>query len=94
MTASQEQWKQEKWRRTRDSGLPRFLLIYGVLQFGLPLLIFLEVFASPSFFGAINILNLISNIVGCIAGGTAGGLSLWQYYKYRYKKNDSNPNAK
>ena len=65
----------ERWRATRKLGKLRFILITGVLSWGLPMFIVLTFFLNDSPPTPVNI--AISFIVCVLAGGSAFGLAMW-----------------
>lgn len=76
----------QKWEKARGHGFIRFILVCGVLQFGL---------SSTALFlllgwlvGKVTLLPelLVRSLVCCVIGGTAWGFLLWMWMEVSYTR--------
>jgi hypothetical protein len=75
----------EQWQKTREKGLVRFILITGILSYGLPLFVVLNFMEPPKM--PLSITDLIVTLLICaVAGGSAFGYILWVVQEKRYRK--------
>ena len=73
----------EKWKQTRKKGMLRYVLVQGVLSYGLPMFIVMTFFLhrndiSPKFIG-------LSAIVWTL-GGAAFGIAMWYFQGWQLRK--------
>lgn len=73
------------WEEARAKGFGKFVVIHGVLSWGLPMLIIIGYFNNILAEGATFASVLIHCIIWFVAGGLFG-LVLWLVNERRYKK--------
>ncbi len=75
----------EQWQKTREKGMVRFILLTGILSYGLPLFVVLNYMNPPKM--PLSITDLIVTLLICaVAGGSAFGYILWVVQEKRYRK--------
>ena len=75
----------EKWKKTREKGMARFIAVTGILSFGLPMFVaqnFMFLPDKPLAFADYLVLFLITTV----AGGMLFGYSMWIIQERRYAK--------
>lgn len=77
------------WEKTRTKGKLKFVLVTGVLLWGLPMLIFMAFINKPFTDGFTSKSAIIHCIVWPLAG-VVYGLLTWHYSERKYKKNLAN----
>lgn len=74
----------EKWEKTRELGMIKYILFYGILQFGLPLGIFMSLFNL--FVSQRPLLpQLAINVPLFVLGGIFYGFLTWKSRESMYK---------
>lgn len=73
------------WQQAQEQGLAKFVVMNGVLSWGLPMLIIIGYFNNVLGEGATVASVLIHCAIWFAAGGLFG-LVLWYVSDYRYKK--------
>ncbi|RUO38183.1 hypothetical protein CWE13_00590 [Aliidiomarina shirensis] len=81
------------WEEARVKGFGKFVLIHGVLSWGLPMLIIIGYFNNILADGATFTSVLIHCVIWFVAGGLFG-LVLWFVNERRYKKHQEQVAAK
>jgi len=81
----------QKWKVTREKGLARFLVLHGVLGWGLPMFIIMT-FAIYRI-SLEDLSQIIRSIIIWAIGGLVFGLWMWKLGERRYRKatNQSGP---
>ncbi len=75
----------EQWQKTREKGLARFILVTGILSYGMPLFVVLNFMDPPKM--PLSITDFIVTLLICaVAGGSAFGYILWVVQEKRYRK--------
>jgi len=77
-----------KWNSTRSKGKARFVLIHGVLLWGIPMLVFVSFISEPFTSGFLSPAALVHYVVWLVAGGVFG-VFLWFVLERRHKKETS-----
>lgn len=82
----------EKWKKIREKGRLRFILLTGILSYGVPLFVVLTYMNPPKM--PLSAVDLIITFLICaVAGGSAFGYILWSVQEMRYRKAVKNGNA-
>lgn len=73
----------EKWKATREKGMLRYVLVTGVLSYGLAMFIAMTFFAhrddlSPKFIAVSAVLWTL--------GGAVFGTAMWFVFEYQFRK--------
>jgi len=79
----------KKWESTREKGLLHFVLIRGVLLWGLPMFIFMAFIGKPFSNGFTSSTALVHYVVWPVAG-VLFGLLTWCMSERMYKKKKTN----
>ncbi len=75
----------EQWKKAREKGMLRFILITGILSYGMPLFVVLNFMNPPK--TPFSITDFIVTLLICaVAGGSAFGYILWVVQEKRYRK--------
>ena len=75
----------KRWALTREKGKSQYILIHGVLLFGLPMLIFTAFITNPFAYGLFSVLVLVHCGMWLVAGGIYG-LIMWHYFERKFVK--------
>lgn len=70
----------ERWGKAREQGMLRYVLVTGVLSWGLPMFIVMTFVVSRS-----NTPIAVSALIWAV-GGVAFGVAMWLVQEYRYRK--------
>ena len=73
------------WGLTREKGRTRYILGYGVLAFGLPMLIFMSFVIHPFVNGFFSAVALVHYMVW-LGAGLVYGFITWHWFEYRFSK--------
>lgn len=73
------------WEPTREKGKANYILIHGVLLFGIPMLIFMSFITNPFANGLFSAAVLVHCMVWLVAG-LVYGLIMWHWFEYRFTK--------
>ena len=73
------------WALTREKGKPHYILIHGVLLFGLPMLVFMSFLTNPFANGLFSGVALVHCGVWLVVGGIYG-LIMWHYFERKFAK--------
>jgi hypothetical protein len=70
----------ERWARTRTQGMSRFVLLRGVLAYGLPMFVIMTfLFPHPNF-------TKPQSAMLWLLTGAGYGIAMWLMQEYRYRK--------
>ena len=75
----------EWWGLTREKGKIKYILGYGVLAFGVPMLIVMSFQTKPFANGLFSNTALVHCVVWLVAGGVYG-LIMWHYFERKFAK--------
>jgi hypothetical protein len=78
--------QQKRWERMKGKGRLRFVLIYGVLLFGLPQMILwtlIDYFREPQ---KLTLSRLMVWSSVCLLMGFVSGLTSWELFDRNYRK--------
>ena len=74
-----------RWQTIRAKGKARFILIRGVLMWGLPMLVFTSFISKPFTHGLFSHMAIVHYFTWLIAG-VFFGVFMWLFSEWRYKK--------
>ncbi len=72
-----------KWKENRKKGMLRFVLVHGVLSFGLPMFVAMTLFRK---WGNLNPQLLAISVVGWTLGGATFGAAMWFIQERQLRK--------
>lgn len=77
----------ERWAKSRKGGMLRYVLLTGVVSYGVPM------FVIMTFFGPHSKLSVPQNAGLWLAAGAVFGITMWLVQEHRYRKasGDANP---
>ena len=75
----------KRWGLTREKGKSQYILIHGVLLFGLPMLIFTAFITNPFAYGLFSVLVIVHCGMWLVAGGVYGFI-MWHYFERKFVK--------
>lgn len=78
-------FEKENWESTRKKGFLNFLLVRGLLLFGLSFTVFqflIKLLAG-------NEINILATFISGIMGGLIYGTSMWYFAERRFKKENT-----
>jgi hypothetical protein len=78
--------KLKKWEKTRKLGIVKFILIYGVLLWGVPVGIIWTIIMEIIFLGNAWFSTLIIALIVFPISGIAFGSIMWHYAENNYNK--------
>ncbi len=78
-----------RWESIRANGMARFILIRGVLMWGIPMLIFMSFISDPFTNGYLSQTAIVHYVTWLFAG-VIFGVFMWYVSEWRYKKATSN----
>ena len=73
----------ENWKKVRARGARRYIAIYGILGFGIPMFICVALFIADGPFTATD--ALVAGIL-CSLGGAFFGAATWRNYEKQFKR--------
>ena len=76
----------KKWEITRQKGKPRFILLSGVLGYGLPMFVVMTFFVNRQQDKPITPAMIAISAVVWAIGGASFGLIMWAITERRYQK--------
>ncbi len=78
------------WERTRKKGKTRYILVNGVLFWGVPMLIFMSFIGDRNPFsnGLFSAASLVHYIVW-LGAGLVYGFAMWHYFERKYAKENA-----
>ena len=83
------------WSETRKKGKMKYILINGILYYGLPMFIIIAFFVHDLLDQSEHFVStLIIDGVGWTVGGALFGLITWSVFEYEYQKECSKRNEK
>ncbi|HLQ27081.1 MAG TPA: hypothetical protein VK138_14550 [Acidiferrobacterales bacterium] len=75
----------ERWKKIRDKGMPRFILLTGILSYGVPMFVALNFIIPPK--NPLSITDIVVTLLICaVAGGGVFGYIVWLVQEKRYRK--------
>ena len=75
----------EKWKKVRDKGLVHFIAVRGILSFGVPMFVVLNLMNPPT--KPLTVIDYIVIFLICaVAGGSLFGYLVWVIQEKKYKK--------
>ncbi|MGE5893943.1 MAG: hypothetical protein ACM34I_07795 [bacterium] len=75
----------EKWKKIREKGMIRFILLTGILSYGLPMFVVLNIINPPK--EPLSITDILAVFLICaVAGGGVFGYIMWLVQERRYRK--------
>ena len=77
--------RMEAWRRTREKGLARFVLVYGLMAWGMPMFVLMAFITEPFSKGLTSTPAIAHYIIWPVAG-LLFGMALWGYCEARYRR--------
>jgi hypothetical protein len=83
----------KRWGLIREKGKARYILVYGVLFWGIPMLVFMSFITNPFTNGLFSAAALIHCIVWLI-GGLVYGFVMWHYSEYKFTKEQAKHGSK
>jgi membrane associated rhomboid family serine protease len=78
-------FEKENWESTRKKGFLNFLLVRGLLLFGLSFTVFQFLIKLLSG----NEINILSTFISGLMGGLIYGISMWYFAEKRFKKENT-----
>jgi membrane associated rhomboid family serine protease len=78
-------FEKENWESTRKKGFLNFLLVRGLLLFGLSFTAFQFLIKLLSG----NEINILSTFISGLMGGLIYGISMWYFAEKRFKKENT-----
>lgn len=78
-------FEKENWESTRKKGFLNFLLVRGLLLFGLSFTVFQ--FLIKLLLG--NEINILATFISGLMGGLIYGISMWYFAEKRFKKENT-----
>ena len=78
-------FEKENWESTRKKGFLNFLLVRGLLLFGLSFTVFqflIKLLAG-------NEINIVATFISGLMGGLIYGASMWYFAERRFKKENT-----
>ncbi len=76
----------QKWETTRQKGKGRFILLHGVLGYGVPMFFVMTFVVNRQPERALTLSSIIISAVVWLLGGAAFGVAMWALNEGRYKK--------
>ena len=78
-------FEKENWESTRKKGFLNFLLVRGLLLFGLSFTVFQFLIKLLSG----NEINILATFISGLMGGLIYGISMWYFAEKRFKKENT-----
>jgi membrane associated rhomboid family serine protease len=78
-------FEKENWESTRKKGFLNFLLVRGLLLFGLSFTVFQ--FLIKLLLG--NEINILATFISGLMGGLIYGISMWYFAEKRFKRENT-----
>lgn len=78
-------FEKENWESTRKKGFLNFLLVRGLLLFGLSFTVFQFLIKLLSG----NEINILSTFISGLMGGLIYGISMWYFAEKRFKRENT-----
>lgn len=75
-----------KWETTRQKGRTQFVLLYGVLAWGLPMFVVMTFFLNRQRDKPISSGMILISVVIWAIGGACFGLAMWAISERKYQK--------
>ena len=75
----------KRWRLTREKGETRYILVYGVLFWGIPMLVFVSFITSPFANGLFSAAAL-AHCLAWLSAGLVYGFIMWHYFEHKFTK--------
>jgi hypothetical protein len=76
------------WGLTREKGKTRYILVHGVLLFGIPMLIFVSFITNPFADGLFSEEAFVHDMTWLIAGSVYG-IIMWHYFEHKFNKENA-----
>ena len=75
----------DRWAKSREVGMFRYVLLTGVVSWGIPMLVIMTFFVPhPK-------LSTLQSAALWLATGAFYGIAMWLVQEYRYRKESSRP---
>src|SRR3954453_5719895 len=75
-----------KWETTRKKGRTHFILLHGVLAWGVPMFVVMTFFVNRQRDTTLSFRMLLISAVIWTIGGACFGLAIWTFSEKRYQK--------